>query len=550
LPLRRTQRVPLPIPTTASRAIIGVLLRQLVIDMKLSLRSLPALLGLLLPAAPGLYAAESPKLVLAVVIDQFRYDYLTRFRGDYHAGLARLLNEGMVFTNAHHIHFPTVTAVGHSTFLSGATPSVSGIIGNEWYEPEHGTVTSVMDGSEKLLGGVPGAKGSSPRRMLVSTLGDELKMAGKDSRIIGISIKDRSAILPAGHMADAAWWFDPDTNHFVTSTYYMKELPEWVAGINADRPIYKYLGVEWFPVDAESGAKAFCSMAAGGDLPFCGSIEATPFGNELLEDFAERAIESEDLGKHQGTDILTLSFSANDYAGHALGPDAPQIRDISIRTDRLLGKLMDFIDARIGKGNTLVVLTADHGVAPIPEVNNQRKMPGGRLDAAKCSHAIADALTAKFGKRDWFAADAGGFLHLNPKTIASLNAAEVRRVAAEAARKLPHIARVFTRDELQRGEGTSDPVGHAVLLGFYGPRWGDLVLLPEPYYIFGDTGTTHSTPYDYDTHVPIIFFGAGIRAGVDYGSVAVNDIAPTLAALLEVETPSGSSGRILSQIFK
>ena len=532
------------------------------------------LLLLVLQSTP---AAEKPKLVLTVAIDQFRYDYLTRFRSDYNAGFDRLLKEGTVFTDAHYIHFPTVTAVGHSTILSGATPSVSGIIANEWYDPDdayaareiRGIVTSVMDGSTQLLGGLPGAIGSSPRRLLVSTVGDELKMAGKAAKVIGISIKDRSSILPSGHMADAAYWLDilPDaytkvggSYHFVSSTYYMKELPEWVAAINRDEPKRKYENAEWLPVDAKPGAKPYCTLAAtGSELPKCGKFEETPFANEVLENFAERAIEHEDLGKHPGTDVLTLSFSANDYAGHALGPDAPQIRDISIRTDRLLGKLLDYIDGRIGKGNTLVVLTADHGVAPVPEVNNQRKMPGGRLDAAECSRVISAALTAKFGKSDWFAADPtgpsmpklpDGFLYLNAKTIANLDAAAVRRVAAEAARKLPHIARVFTRDELQRGEGTSDPVGHAVLLGFYAPRWGDLVLVPEPYYIFGKTKATHSTPYDYDNHVPVIFFGPGIRAGVDYSRVAVNDIAPTLAALLEAEAPSGSSGKVLSQIFK
>ena len=511
------------------------------------------------------YAAPAgkPKLILAVVVDQFRYDYLTRFRGDYHAGLARLLDEGAVFTDAHHVHFPTVTAVGHSTFLSGATPSVSGIIANEWYERGTGrctalnaapspVVTSVCDDSTQLLGGIAGVHGSSPRRMLVSTLGDELKMAGKASKVIGVSIKDRSSILPAGHMADAAYWFDSDTNHFVTSTYYVRELPEWVATVNSQRPIGKYLGVAWLPVNAKAGDKPFCSMAAGGEVPYCGPIESTPFGNELLEDFAERAIQNEKLGQHEGADILALSFSANDYAGHALGPDAPEIRDISIRTDQLLGKLMDFADAQIGKGNTLVVLTADHGVAPIPEVNADRKMPGGRLDAGVCSRAISDALSASFGKGNWFVYDASGFLYLNYETV-SVNKAspvEVRRVAAEAGRALPHIARVFTRDELQRGEGTSDPVGHSVMLGYYGPRWGDLVLVPEPYYMFSASGTTHGLPYDYDTHVPVIFWGPEIRPGVQYGRVAVNDIAPTLAALLEVGTPSGSSGRILSQILK
>ncbi len=504
-------------------------------------------------ASTGASGAEKPKLILAVVVDQFRYDYLTRFRADYHAGFDRLLNHGAVFTDAHHVHFPTVTAIGHATFLSGATPSVSGIIGNEWYD--RGTkhiVTSVSDETTQLLGGVKGAIGSSPRRLLVSTIGDEAKIAGRTAKVIGVSIKDRSAILPAGHMADAAYWFDSDTNHFVTSTYYMKELPEWVAAINSERPIWNYLGVPWLPVNAKPGDRPFCSMAAGGDLPYCGPIEATPFGNELLENFAERVIQHESLGKHEGTDILALSFSANDYAGHALGPDAPEIRDISIRTDQLLGKLMDFIDTQIGERNCLVVLTADHGVAPLPELNAARKMPGGRLDAAQYSRSIAGAISARFGKGSWFAYDAGGFIYLNPETLARNNAdpREVRRLAAETARSLPHIARVFTRDELEKGEGTADPVGRAVLRGFYESRWGDLVLLPEPYYIFSSSGTTHGLPYGYDTHVPLIFLGNSILPGVHRNRVAVNDIAPTLAELLEIETPSGSSGHILSGILK
>lgn len=498
-------------------------------------------------------AAEKPKLILAVAVDQFRYDYLTRFRADYHAGLDRLLSHGAVFTDAHYIHFPTVTALGHSTFLSGATPSVSGMIANEWYDRgvKH-SVSSVSDDSTQLVGGIKGAMGSSPRRLLVSTVGDELKMAGKGTKVIGVSFKDRSAILPAGHMADAAYWFDSDTNHFVTSTYYMKELPEWVNVINSERPIWKYLGVPWLPVNAKPGDRPFCSMAAGGDLPHCGAIEATPFGNEMLENFAEQAIQHENLGAHDGTDLLALSLSSNDYAGHALGPDAPEIRDISIRTDQLLGKLMDFIDARIGQGKCLVVLTADHGVAPVPEVNEARKMPGGRLDHTQYSRSLADTLTARFGPGPWFAWDATGFFYLNQETLTrnKADAREVRRFAAETARSLPHIARVFTRDELEKAEGVADPVGRAVLLGFYASRWGDLVMLPEPYYIFANTGTTHSHPYSYDSHVPVIFMGSGIQPGVRYDQIAVNDIAPTLAALLEIETPSGSFGKILSGIFK
>lgn len=499
-------------------------------------------------------STRKPKLVLAIVVDQFRYDYLLRFRADYHSGIARLLSDGAVFADARYMHYPTVTAVGHSTFLSGATPSISGIIGNAWFDrDENEQVTSVSDKSTTLLGGTPSTKGSSPQRLLVSTVGDELKMSGRTAKVIGISIKDRSAILPAGHMADAAYWFDNDSNHFVTSDYYMKQLPAWVAKVNADRPTYKYLGVDWNALDAKPGDKPFCSMKADGSARFCGPIENTPFGNELLEEFAEKAIEQEQLGAHGGTDILALSFSSNDYVGHALGPDSPEVRDISRRTDLLIGKLLDFINAKIGGNNTLVVLTADHGVAPVPKVNNDRKMPGGWLTTSDYAAKISTQLSAKFGQGDWFIYSSDGFLYLNYATAEKNHAerAEVRRFAAEFARTLPHIARVFTRDDLLRGEAAVDWPGRAVRLGFYGPRSADLELLPEPYYMFSaPPGTTHVTPYSYDNHVPLIFYGPGIRAGVHYEAVTVNDVAPTLAAILGIETPSGSAGRILAEIFE
>ena len=333
------------------------------------------------PAQQKPQPAKKPKLVLAVVVDQFRYDYLLRFRTDYHGGIARLLENGAVFADARYPQFPTVTAVGHSTILSGATPSVSGIIGNEWLDREADeTVTSVSDKTTALLGGTPATKGSSPHRLLVSTIGDELKMAGRHSKVIGISIKDRSAILPVGHMANAAYWFDNESQHFVTSDYYMKQLPAWVAKTNADRPTYKYLGTDWNAIDAKPGDKPYCTMKAGAEVRFCGAIENTPFGNELLEEFAEKAIEQEQLGAHDGTDILALSLSSNDYVGHERGPDSPEVRDISVRTDQLLGKLLDFINTRIGQENVLVVFTADHGVAPVPKVNNDRKDARGMAE--------------------------------------------------------------------------------------------------------------------------------------------------------------------------
>jgi predicted AlkP superfamily pyrophosphatase or phosphodiesterase len=496
-------------------------------------------------------AAEKPKLLLTIVIDQFRYDYLTRFRGEYHHGLKRLLDDGAVFTDAHHIHAATVTAIGHSTFLSGATPSVSGIIGNEWYDrASKKTVTSVSDDDTDLLGGAAGKKGSSPRRMLVATIPDELKMAGKSAKAIGISIKDRSAILPGGHMADGAYWFDDASGHFVSSTYYAKELAGWVKAANDAGPSAKYADAAWMALDAKPGDNPLCVMSKGGEARACGSLDATPFGNEMLEAFAERAVEGEQLGRHEGTDVLAVSFSSNDYVGHGRGPDSAEVRDISIRTDQVLGKLLDFLDAKLGAGNTLVVLTADHGVAPVPEVNAARKMPGVRLDAAKLKAQVVKALNDRFGEGEWMSA--GSYeLYLNYATIADkkLDAAEVRRVAADAVRAFPGVARAYAREDIERGNGV-EPVDRAVRFGFYGPRSGDVAIVPEPYDMFTPTGTTHGTPYGYDSHVPVIFYGPGIKRGVYKNRIGVTDIAPTLAALFEVETPDGAFGRVLTEALQ
>src|SRR5215469_12455170 len=332
--------------------------------------------GMVLAAGP-----RKPKLVLAIVVDQFRYDYLLRFRSDYTAGFDTLLKTGAVFTNANLEHFPTVTAIGHSTFLSGATPAESGIIGNEWYaREEHQQVTSVSDSSTDLLGGK--GEGSSPHRLLVSTVGDELKIAnGGKSRVIGISLKDRAAILPAGHMANGAYWFDNETGGFVSSTYYFKDLPSWVKDFNQGHPADKYAGSKWLGHTMPEKA-----------LQLYPALAASPYGNELIESFAERALAAEQLGTHDVPDVLAISFSSNDYVGHSVGPDSPDVHEMAVRTDKLLGQLFQAVDRQVGMANVLVVLTADHGVAPVPEVNMGRKMPGGRIPEAMVNHAVERAL--------------------------------------------------------------------------------------------------------------------------------------------------------------
>jgi len=500
------------------------------------------------PPPPG-----KPRLILAIAVDQFRWEYLHRFQDGYTSGFKRLLSQGAVFENAHYVHYPTVTAVGHSTFLSGALPSVSGIVGNEWYDRETGkTTTSVSDSATQLVGAT--GTGSSPRKLLVSTVGDEIKMSGQESRVVGVSIKDRSAILPAGHMADGAYWFDNKSAQWVTSTYYTKALPAWVEKANAAHPDAKSINAVWTSLE---GGKPLCTMGEPKDgIGKCPSLEASPWGNEMIEEFAETALAGEKLGQHKGTDILAVSFSANDYVGHAVGPDSPEVRDISLRTDRLLGKLLDAVDKSVGLDRVLVVLTADHGVSSVPEVNEARRMIGGRLPISAVTKAVNDALGAKYGPSRWVESASGSNVYLNWELIEykKLDLAEVQRIAARAAAKVPHVFRAYSADQIQSGQISTEAVDAAIRNGFYGPRAADVVILQDPYYLIGaggeTSGTTHSTPFSYDTHVPVIFMGAGVHAGRYFDKVTVNDIAPTLSAIVGVTEPSGAMGRVLLEMWQ
>jgi predicted AlkP superfamily pyrophosphatase or phosphodiesterase len=503
--------------------------------------------------APGRVASSPrPKLVLGIVIDQFRYDYLTRFRADYGGGIATLLRRGAVFTNARYHHYPTVTAVGHALFMSGATPSMSGIVGNEWYDREHNKeVTSVEDENTKLLGG-KGGIGASPRKLVVSTLGDEMKLDSQGKcRVIGISLKDRAAVLPAGHMADGAYWFDEQTGDFVSSTFYFPDLPAWVRQYNRLRAADRYKGAEWTPwVPSLDYAPFHKRMPAAAGPEFYSALRESPFGNELVEAFAERAIEAEHLGAHTAADLLTVSFSSNDYVGHREGPYSSEVRDMSLRTDRIIGKLLAFVDRRVGLDNVLVVLTSDHGVSPVPEFLTERKMPGGRLQAQEIRNEVQEALAQRFGEGQWIVNISAG-LYLNRDLIKAkkLNEAQVEETAAAAAAHAAHIFRVYTREQLLNGRVAADPIGREVINGFFPSRSGDVLILPEPYWIASAHGTTHGSPFGYDLHVPVIFMGSGIKPGTYDETIAPNDIAPTLATLLDVETPSGATGRVLTEML-
>jgi predicted AlkP superfamily pyrophosphatase or phosphodiesterase len=538
--------------------------------------------------APARAAANRARLVLLIAVDQFRYDYVERF-GDLFAegGIRRLLRVGASWSDANYDHVPTETAPGHATMLTGAWPSETGIIANDWYDRAEGRrVNNVGDDSVRALGGGDKETASSPRNLLCSTLGDELKLATNGrSRVVGVSLKNRAAILPAGRMADAAYWLSSQTGEFVSSTYYFERLPEWVARFNAARPADKFFGAKWERLLPESEYRrrataddapwergdgkspyTFPHVLNGGlDKPgpaFYDALGYSPFTNELLLDFAEAALTNERMGDDGDTDVLTVSFSANDIVGHRYGPYSQEAMDVTLRVDRQIARLLDFVDSRVGLRNALVVFTADHGVAPSPGHAASLRLPGAYVKVSDVLAAVRGGLRARFGRSlerdataDYVQTFSNGQLYFNRAALErdGVSREEAERVAGEAALTVPGVARYFTRTQLVGGSvAQSDAVARRVLHGYNARRSGDLVVIAEPFKYLADyvAVATHGTPYSYDTHVPLVIMGAGVARGRYTNPASPADIAPTLAALLGVQPPSSTTGRVLSEALK
>ncbi|MGH9902967.1 MAG: alkaline phosphatase family protein, partial [Pyrinomonadaceae bacterium] len=432
---------------------------------------------------------QRPKLVLLIVVDQFRYDYLERF-GDLFAtnGIGRLTREGASWTHAHYDHLPTETAPGHATLLTGTWPGENGIIGNEWFDRDTGKrVTSVSDETVKLFGGGDKEGGASPRRLLASSVGDELRLltAGR-SKVIGISLKDRSAILPAGRQGTAAYWYSTQTGRMVSSSYYFNQVPAWVARFNDARPADKFFGARWerllpegeyvrragqdaAPWEEDASAKGthtfphvITGRAAAPGREFYGALQSSPYANDLMVDFAKQAITNEALGADEDTDVLSVSFSANDYVGHRFGPHSHEAMDITLRVDRQIGQLLDFVEERVGLRHTIVAFTSDHGVAPVPEHASALNLPGGRVNPQDVLGAMRNAIKARFGRgggaqqdptADYIQTFANHYVYFNPVALKRDNVSreEVERVAGEAALTVPGVGRYFTRTQFERG---------------------------------------------------------------------------------------------------
>ncbi len=553
--------------------------------------------------SPRAIAKDSrPRLVLLIVVDQFRYDYLTRFGDLFGAsGIGRLMREGAFWTEANFDHMPTYTAPGHAVFMTGAWPSQTGIIANEWYERDTGRkVKSVTDDSTTKLAGLPGEKGYSPRRLLCSTVGDEIRLADGDrSKVIGISTKDRSAILPSGRRANAAYWFGTDNGNMLSSSYYFNQEPQWVERFNRRRLADQLFGARWDRLlpeaeylkragkddapwenldksskDTNSFPHVITGGAASPSKMFYKALDYTPFANDLLVAFAEEAITNEELGANADTDLLTLSFSANDYVGHRFGPYSHEAMDMTLRVDRQIGTLLDFVDAHVGLRNTVVIFSADHGASPVPEQAALMNLPGRRYQRSDLLQIVEDGLKAKYARKDRPAADyiqgftnraetepglLNGNLYLNRAALKrdGIDLDECERVVGELAMRMPGVARYFTRNQLERNQIlSSDAVARRVLNGFYPSRSGDVIVVFEPYSILFDPPddptdprptATHGSPYSYDTHVPLIIMGRDFANGRYTQPATPADIAPTLAGLLRVQAPSCSVGRVLSE---
>ncbi|MCW5965102.1 MAG: alkaline phosphatase family protein [Bryobacterales bacterium] len=496
-----------------------------------------------------------PRLVLTLMVDQLRYDYLMRWNKDYRGGFRQLLDRGANFTDGHLGHYPSVTAIGHASLLTGAYPVNSGIVGNDWFDRVSGKkIESITDFNETNHGAENDGAGASPRRLLVSTVGDQMKMAVSADPgavppvVVGVSLKDRGAIMPAGHMADGAFWYDRQTGDFVSSTYYFKEMPAWVQAFNARKLQDRYLGKNFECADL---AEPITKVPGTRGPMYYSSLWNTPYSSELIAEFGKAAVEHYKMGQRGAVDLLALSFSGNDSLGHRDGPDARSVREMTLQTDRILGEFFTWLDAKVGMANVLVVLSADHGVGPIPEVNQERNMPGGRLARRAVFEPLEQALAAKYGAGKWVLGSAGSSPYLNYELIdqKKLDAAEVRQFAAAEMMKTEGVTRVFTRDQLLMGQAPPDEAAQRVLKSFHPKRSGDLEVLLEPYWIGDGSRATHGTPYSYDTHIPMVFMGPGVTPGYYDAKVMMQDIAPTLANILEIEAPSGSEGRILYEMY-
>jgi arylsulfatase A-like enzyme len=492
-----------------------------------------------------------PKLVVVITIDQFRGDYLDRYHDQFgDAGFRLFLEHGAYFSNCNYNYANTRTAPGHSTLFTGAYSNGHGIVSNEWWDPKKKhMVTSVEDDDTKAVGTPEPQAGASPHNLRADTIGDELKLAtqGK-ARVFAVSLKDRAAILPGGFAADAAYWIEPKTGSYITSTYYRDTLPRWVQDFNSSQP-QKYWDREW--KDSQGTllrSTAHRKSKDGSEAGFYEVIGSTPFANEYEFEFAKQLVVYENIGRGPATDLLSISLSANDILGHQVGPDTPEMQQMALALDHELANFFNFLGHQIGLADVWIALSADHGVSSLPDVVKKLHIPAANLGASKMQDQINSAMMAKFSpgraatyvRLDYPVA----FLDPDAFTAAHVKEQDAETAVGEAMKQVG-VRDFYTKSQLAAGEVPDTPLGRQ-FLNSYSPEASWYVLgVPDIYSVGGARGTDHASPYTYDTHVPLAFYGLPFQPGVYRERSEPVDMVATLASLLGVNAPTHAVGRVL-----
>jgi hypothetical protein len=519
----------------------------------------PAVLAALILAAPSSFASAynaHPKLVVVIIIDQFRGDYLERYHDQFgEGGFRLLLDHGANFTDCNYDYANTRTAPGHATLFTGAYSNGHGIVANEWWDPKKKKmVTSVEDDDTKLVGFAPDQTkdkaGASPHNLLADTLGDELKLATRGkARVLSVSLKDRAAVLPGGFAADAAYWIDPKSGAWITSTYYRPDLPKWAQDFNAANRAAKYWDRDWKNVNGDVlRSTAHRKGKDGSDAGFYEAVGSTPFANEYELEFTKELVVYENLGAGKATDLLAISLSPNDVLGHQVGPDSPEMAAMALALDRELADFFTFLGHQVGLADLWIALSADHGVSALPDAAKKLRIPAANLDAKKLEAQINSVLTAKFSP-----SQAASYIKLDypdawldPDAFAAAHVKEHdAETAVGEAMKQAGLRDYFTKSQLAEGEVPDTALGKKFLHS-YSPEGGWYVMgVPEIYTVGSSKGTDHASPYTYDTHVPLVFYGLPFRPGTYRTHAEPVDLAVTLASLLGINAPTHAVGRVL-----
>lgn len=512
-------------------------------------------------------AIERPKLVVGIVVDQMRWDYLYRYQKRYtDGGFKRLLGEGFSCENTMIPYVPSVTAIGHTCIYTGSVPSIHGIAGNNFVK-DGKKVYCTDDDSVKPVGTTSVAALMSPRNLWVSTIGDEMKIASNGrAKVVGVALKDRASILPAGHNPNGAFWFDDQTGCFITSSYYMDHLPKWVEAFNDKRLPEQYLSQKWntlYPKNTypesttdeneyENGIREGVKATLPLNLPELykkygyGIIRNTPFGNSLTLDMAKAAIDGEQLGADDETDLLTVSCSSTDYIGHQVGTHAIETEDTYLRLDKAIADFLAYLDSKVGKGNYLVFLSADHGAMNNAAFLQDRRIPAGSWDASATAKKLNHVLAKEYPEAGDIVKTVMNYqVFFNRDVIKSkqLDFDNIKQTVVNVLKEDPSVQYACDMAKAST-ESIPEEVKSRIINGYNRERSGDVVIILKPnFYAHGMKGTDHGAWNSYDTHIPLVFMGWGIKHGATTKQTFMTDIAPTIAAMLHVQAPNGCVGK-------